>query len=139
MAAAVSCQAQAPRLKPVECRSKNSGLVAPWFDVTGLDGPLGRVADACGWSTRGSGTPDPRSVRKLFVEGDNEHAVDFMRPHLEKRSCLQVTDSIRAADTILRFSVGPVLVVDANDFGQEISYCFLFGSASTGTGGSGGV
>ena len=99
MAAAVSCQAQAPRLKPVECRSKNSGLVAPWFDLTGLDGPLGRVADACGWSTRGSGSSE---------RGESTDKTDFFpASHLSANDLAIIMEGLQNLYAGVRFSPAP--------------------------------
>ena len=96
-------QLRASRKLAFEFTPLGSGPVATWFDLAGLEGPLGKVANACGWSGQGtsteSGTPDLHSIRNVFVETD-----DSMHGYLEKHTCLQIVDTLRAADAIFAYT-----------------------------------
>jgi len=84
--------------------------VATWFDLTGLDGLIGKVADACGWS----GTPptapasvaelELSSIRKVYVEDPHQFghvAAGHIKKGLRKSTCLQLVDDPAEADIVL--------------------------------------
>ena len=49
-------QLAASRKLAFEFTPLGSGPVATWFDLAGLEGPLGKVADACGWGSQAGST-----------------------------------------------------------------------------------
>ena len=83
--------------------------MATWFDLNGLDGVLGKVADACGWSGQGASTeastPDLHSIRKVLLKIDWSN-YEGARKVVEKHTCLQVVETLRAADATLTWETG---------------------------------
>ena len=79
-----------------------SGPVATWFDLEGLHGLLGKVADACGWSVS-AGASKVTEVRKVFLDGDKGE-VRRWRKNLESHTCLRVAETLEDADAVLYFS-----------------------------------
>lgn len=104
-------QLAASKKLALEFTPLGSGPVATWFDLAGLEGPLGNVAEACGWITQGASTegsaPELRTIRKIVLETNFDSYA--MRANLEKHTCLQVVDDRGLADGILNMSVGPFL------------------------------
>ena len=101
----------------LEFTPPESGPVATWFDLNGLGGALGKVADACGWSvqsdsaagTRTKGNPpDLHAIRKVLLDADwadDEVILARKSGAIAKRTCLQVVDTPAAADAILKWSI----------------------------------
>jgi hypothetical protein len=87
----------------------SSGPVATWFELNGLAGILGKVADACGWSSKGAVTeetaPDLHSIRKVLLQIDWSN-YEGARKVVEKHTCLQVVETLRAADATLSWQTG---------------------------------
>jgi hypothetical protein len=84
--------------------------VATWFDLTGLDGVIGKVADACGWSEAPPAVPASMaelglsSIRKVYVEDPHQFgyvAPGHIKKGLSKSNCLQLVDDSAEADIVL--------------------------------------
>lgn len=101
----------------LEYTPSGSGTVATSFDLDGLAGGLGKLADACGWSLQSpaaeaakikASTPDIRKVRKVFLDtdwADDDEAVARKARAVETHTCLQVVNTSEAADAILGWSI----------------------------------
>ncbi|MGO8818098.1 MAG: hypothetical protein ACLQVG_25925 [Terriglobia bacterium] len=105
------------RKMTLEYTPSGSGPVATSFDLNGLDGGLGKVADACGWSIQSptakaarlkESTPDIHKIRKVFLDSDwadDDEAVARKARAIETHTCLQVVATTEAADAILSWSI----------------------------------
>jgi hypothetical protein len=101
----------------LEYTPAGSGPVATWFDLNGLDGGLGKVADACGWSVQSpsaeaakikASTPDIHTIRKVFLDSDwadDDEAVARKVRSIVTHTCLQVVGTSEAADALLSWSI----------------------------------
>jgi len=83
---------------------------ATWFDLTGLDGLIGKVADTCGWSGTPPAVPASvaelglSSIRKVYVEDPHQFgyvAPGHIKKGLSKSTCLQLVDDPAEADIVL--------------------------------------
>jgi hypothetical protein len=93
-----------------EFKPLGSVPVATWFDLTGLDGLIGKVADACGWSGAPPAVPASvaelglSSIRRVYVEDPHQFgytAPGHIKKGLSKSTCLQLVDGPAEADIVL--------------------------------------
>jgi hypothetical protein len=101
----------------VEFVPSGSGRVVSRFDLNGLPGVLGKVADACGWTVQSGARkdaaenerpPDLHAIRKVFLNSDwadDEIVLARKSAAIGKHTCLQVVDTLAAADAVLRWSI----------------------------------
>ena len=101
----------------VEFAPSGSGRVLSRFDLSGLSGVLGKVADACGWAVQSDPgkeaednkrPPDVHTIRKVFLDSDwadDDVVLARKSAAIGKHTCLQVVDTLAAADAILRWSI----------------------------------
>ena len=101
----------------LEYTPSGSGTVATSFDLDGLAGGLGKLADACGWSLQSLPRRPPKSkrARRTFVRSErffwipigrsNNEAVARKARAVETHTCLQVVNTSEAADAILGWSI----------------------------------
>jgi len=101
----------------LEYTPSGSGPVATLFHLDDLEGGLGKLADACGWSLQSpaaeaakikASTPDIHNVRKVFLDtdwADDDEAVARKARAIMTHTCLQVVNTSEAADAILSWSI----------------------------------
>lgn len=101
----------------IEFSPPGSRSFTTWFDLTGLGGGLDKVANACGWSVQlesasstsmKSPPPPLHSIRKVIIDADwtdDDVVMAKKTAAITKHTCLQVVDTLAAADAILKWSI----------------------------------
>lgn len=101
----------------LEFTPSGSGPVTARFDLQGVGGGLGKVADACGWSVQGDSAaagktedrpPELHAIRKVVIDADwsdDDEMLARKSLAIARHTCLQVVDTLAAADAVLKWSI----------------------------------